>query len=793
MTTGDRSATPPPAIYLSFYCQIFARSFPAAWATGNVFPRELTRIHNEYMGDEKFGDELRRLRIEAGLSLTDLANRIHYTKGYLSKVENGIAQPNDALAELCDTELGTGGALKAVVPRRRRKLRARTFTVRPAGLPPATPFFVGREGEIVAIDAVLRGTGSGSPAVCAIDGLAGTGKTALAVHVARAVQDEFPDGVLFLDLHTYTPGTAEVGSAEALDRLVRQLGVPGDDIPRSAEDRAVLYRGCLVGRRVLVVIDNARTAAQVLPLLPGDPGCRMLVTSRNRLPGLDDAHHVSLGPLSGTEAVALFAAIAGTARMPADAEGQRLVAKVVEQCGRLPLAVRISAARYQSTLSWTPADLVDRLADRQSLFEELDDGTRSVYGAFRLSYEELAPALRELLVFLVLYPGTEIDPYVAGALVDLPMVRARRMLEHLETAHLVTVRPDGRFGSHDLVRLFAEETGVDDVPADRRTAALSRLLDYAVLAVEAADLKIAPGRHRPDMPVGYRAEVREFPDASAATAWLDAERAALVALVRVAADHGRHDCAWRLAFWLRDYFFLTKQWQEWLDTHRIALASARAIGDRWAEAATLNNLGIAHANQGDLDAAAQCYQQALPLFRDLSDEHGQVTTMANLGSTYYYRGRHEAALRELTSAAEFYLRTGAERNAALALRGVALAETAVGRYADSLAHATDALHTCLRLGLFVDAAMALNCLGWTHFRAGHHDLAAVTYQEAVAMAERANSAYEAARALTGLGNIAAAADDLVEAQRRWDEAEERYPNLNTVIVGESRARHAETP
>ncbi|HEY1571749.1 MAG TPA: tetratricopeptide repeat protein [Pseudonocardiaceae bacterium] len=745
------------------------------------------------MGDENFGAELRRLRNKAGLSLTELAHRIHYTKGYLSKVENGIAPPNEALAAICDTELRTGGTLTAVVPRRRRKIKARTFTVRPAGLPSTTPFFVGRESEIATIDAILRGTQPGSPAVCAVDGLAGTGKTALAVHVAHAVQDEFPDGVLFLDLHTYTPGATEVGSAEALDRLLRQLGVPGDEIPRSAEDRAVLYRGCLLDRRVLVVIDNARTAAQVLPLLPGDPGCRMLITSRNRLPGLDDAHHVSLGPLSDTEAVELFASVAGPGRMPADAEGRRLVAKVVDQCGRLPLAVRIAAARYQSTLSWTPADLVERLADRQSLFEELDDGTRSVYGAFRLSYEELAPALRELLVFLVLYPGTEVDPYVAGALVDLPMVRARRMLEHLQMAHLVTARPDGRSGSHDLVRLFAEEAGADDVPDERRRAALSRLLDYAVLAMEQADLRIAPGRFRPDTAIEHRPAVREFPDAAAATAWLEVEWSALTALVRVASDNGLHQRAWQLAFLLRDWFFLTKQWQPWVATHEVALASARAVGDRWAEATTLNNLGIAHVDQGDLDAADGYYQQALPLFRELSDEHGQVTTMANLGWTHYYRGRHEAALRELSAAAEFYRRTGAERNAAITSRGIALAETAVGRYADSLAHGTDALNTCLRLGLFIDAAMALNCLAWTHFRAGHHDMAAVTYRQALEMADRANSSYEAARAMTGLGNVAAAADDLVEAQRCWDEAEQRYPNLNTVTVGESRARHAETP
>lgn len=740
------------------------------------------------MAGGTFGAELRGLRMAAGWSLADLAERIHYSKGYLSKVENGHAPPNEALATLCDEELGTGGTLSAMVPRRRRKKGSIRIN-RPTDLPSATPFFLGRESEIKEIEAILRGNGRGSPAICAVDGLAGTGKTALAVHVAHAVADDFPDGVLFLDLHTYTPGTPEVDSAEALDRLLRHLGIPGDDIPRVAEDRAAFYRTCLRDRRILVVIDNARTADQVWPLLPGDPGCRMLVTSRNRLVGLDDAHHVSLGPLTADAAVELFAAVAGAARMPSD---MGVVETIVERCGRLPLAVRIAAARYQSNAFWSPEDLAARLADRQSLFEELEDGTRSVYSAFRLSYEELPPAQRELLVCLASYPGTDVSPYVAGALVDLPMARARRSLELLQTAHLVSARPDGRFHCHDLVRLFVEDIGATEMAAEQRRAAVARLLDYALLTAENADLLVAPGRHRPDWSHDYEPPTAHvFADTAAATAWFDAEWPALAALVRVAADHGRHDHAWRIAFLLRDYFFMTKLWQPWVDTHLVALASARAAGARWAEATTCNNIGIAHAGQGDLDTADRYYRMALPLFRELSDEHGQVTTMANLGRTDLYRGRHESALRELSAAAEFYRRTGARRNLAITLRGVALAETATGDYAASLGHAREALDICHELGLLVDAAMALNCLGWTHFRAGEHDLAAVTYRQAVDAADQANSDYEAARAITGLGNIAAAADDLAGAQRLWGEAEERYPDL-TSTVGESRVRYADT-
>jgi transcriptional regulator with XRE-family HTH domain len=196
------------------------------------------------MSDENFGVELRRLRLATDWSLNDLPKRIHYTKGYLSKVENDLAPANATLAALCDAELRTGGTLSARVPRRKRRIKNRTFTLRPAGLPPDTPFFVGRTDETAEIEAILRDTRPGSPFVCPVNGLAGIGKTALTVHAAHRVRDTFPDGVLYLDQHAYTPGTAELDAAQALDRLLRQLAVPAEEIPQSTDDRAVLYRGC---------------------------------------------------------------------------------------------------------------------------------------------------------------------------------------------------------------------------------------------------------------------------------------------------------------------------------------------------------------------------------------------------------------------------------------------------------------------------------------------------------------------------------------------------------------------
>jgi tetratricopeptide (TPR) repeat protein/transcriptional regulator with XRE-family HTH domain len=742
----------------------------------------------EVMGDENFGAELRRLRTEAGWSLTALSNRIHYTKGYLSKVENGVAPPNATLAGLCDAELNTGGVLIALVPHRRRKIRSRTFTVRPAGLPPATPFFTGRDDELDQIVALLRDTRARSAGVCALDGMAGSGKTALAVRAARQVEDEFPDGLLFLDLHAYTQGAREVDSAAALDRFLRQLGVPDEEIPRSEEDRAILYRGCLHDRRVLVVVDNVRSTHQVLPLLPGAPGCRMLVTSRNRLIALDDAHHVSLGPLTGTEATALFSSIAGRGRTPDDSDGRQVLTRVVERCGRLPLAVRIAAARYQGNPAWTLADLDERLSDRESLFAELDDGERSVYSAFQLSYDELPEEQRLMLMLLARYPGTDVDAHTVAAMADIPVPRARTSLDRLQTAHLLTPRPGGRFHCHDLLRAFARDVGERDLTTDQRRHATLTLLDYALHATERADVLVAPDRFRPvttyeHLPPGPRT----FADLPAALSWLGAEWPALVALVRVAAEHELHDRAWRLAFLLRGYFFHTKLWDAWIETHEVALASARAVGDRWAVAVTTNNLGVANIDRGEFGTAVGLYETALVLFRELRDEHGEVNALGNLGWVHHYQGEHEAAVRELSAALAFYRRTGNDRNAAITLRGIALAETALGHYADSIAHGEEALAFFEQRDALLDTVMALNCLGWTYFRSGRHDKATASYQRAAEIGVQADSPHETARAIMGLGNIAAAADDLPEARRQWADAERRYPDLNVTTVAESMA------
>jgi tetratricopeptide (TPR) repeat protein/DNA-binding XRE family transcriptional regulator len=732
-----------------------------------------------------FGGELRRLRQNAGISLATLADRVHYSKGYLSKVENGSSQPNESLAAMCDDVLRTEGALTALLAdaggRRRAK---RQSGATPFGLPPVTVHFTGRAPETAEVLAALR-TGRGP---CVLSGMAGVGKTALAVRCGHRVEAGFPDGVLFMDLRGHTPGLAAVEPAEALDRFLRLLGVPGDAIPVDVDDRASMYRDRLHGRAVLVVLDNARSAEQVAPLLPAEEKCRVLVTSRRRLTALDDAHHVAVGVLPAGEGVALLRSLLGQ-RADDDTDAETAPRDVVERCGRLPLALRIAAARLLATPSWRLADLSQRLEGEADRLLELDDGERSVAAVFRVSVATMPADQRRLFALLTVHPGADLDLPAAAALAGLPLPVTERLLGHLRDGHLVEQRASGRYHWHDLLRSFAAGEVANELTAEDRMRALTRLVETELHTAEAADRLLAPSRYRRDVTFAHPpTPVRVIAHADAALAWFRAEWPNLVVLCRAAFEQGLHTYSWQLAFSLRSFFYVAKLWDSWIESHEIALAAAVADDDRWAQAMTMNNMGLAFIDRGDLDAAEDHYVRALTLFREIDDQHGVHTTTANQAWVDHYRGDYASALGNLLAALEYYRSTGATRNAAITLRGVALVETALGEYDQAIEHAEEALRLVTDVGLDVDVSMAHNCLGWAWFRAGDLAAARMAYATALASCDRSGSTYEAARAETGLGNVAAAAGRVADAHELWAAADERQVLLDPVVVGEERAR-----
>ncbi|MFI9380781.1 ATP-binding protein [Kutzneria sp. NPDC052558] len=726
----------------------------------------------------EFGGELRRLRLAAGLSLRGLAARVHYSKGYLSKVENGRARPNPDFARACEAVLDADGALVA--------LAGAAVTVTGAGisgLPLRTPHFTGRRTELARIEEALLDRG-GAAIGCVLSGMAGVGKTALAVRAAGAAQPHFPDGCLFFDLRGYPAGATEVSSEEALDRVLRVLGVPGADIPPDQDGRANLYRDRLRGKRMLLVFDNVRGTGQVAPLLPAEPRCRVIITSRNRLNALDDAVHVPIGELAMAEAVALFRSVVGDdERLPAADEP---VAAVVEYCGRLPLAVRIAAARFRAGPPWTFDDFARRLSDEAARLTALDDGERSVAAAFALSYQQLSDQQKRVFALLALHPGRDIATPSAAALAGLEPAAAEQVLGQLANAHLIIERAGGYHQFHDLVRMFATEHALAEVPHVEREAAVTRLLDLALARTRACDELLAPQRYRPDL-LSHPA-IEGFAGWDCALSWLDVEWPNLVALCRTAAELGQHERCWRLALLLRDFFFRTKLWDPWIETHRHAAASAMAEGNTVAVAMTVNNLGMAYADRGDLDRARDNHRQALALFREIGDDNGATVALSNLAWVTLYLGQPETALRDMVIALESYRRAGSTRNAAITLRGMALAEVELGAFADALRHAEQARDEFA--GTDLDAAMALNCIAWVHYRAGRHQASAAHYQQAALFGERGRSPHEVARAKTGLGNIAATAGDHVAASQLWADATRLHPDLSAVTVGEATARLA---
>jgi DNA-binding SARP family transcriptional activator len=349
----------------------------------------------------------------------------------------------------------------------------------PRQLPAAAGHFTGRQAELAWLTDLAprcdpQAAAGDTVVISAIDGMPGIGKTALAVHAAHRLSPLFPDGQLFIDLHGYTRGHPPREPGDALGMLLRALRVPAQRIPEDAQERAALYRQRLAGTRTLVLLDNAAGEAQVRPLLPAAPGCLVLVTSRRRLKGLDDARSVSLGLLAPRDAAALLHAVAGPGRVRAD---DPLLDEIAHQCGRLPLALRIAGALLRHRPAWNPGHLAALLCDEHRRVSALSDGERDLATVIDLSYMSLSGRHRLLLRRLGLVPGPDADAYAAAALLDTDPDTATGLLEDLADHNLLIGHAPGRYRLHNLIRAHVRTLAATD-PAPDRDAALDRLLRH---------------------------------------------------------------------------------------------------------------------------------------------------------------------------------------------------------------------------------------------------------------------------------------------------------------------------
>jgi len=432
---------------------------------------------------------------------------------------------------------------------------------------------------------------------------------------------------------------------EVLASFLQALGVPGERVPVEVGQAAALYRSLLASRRVLVVLDNADHPEQVRPLLPGSPGCRVLVTSRDRLSGLvarEGAHQLRVGVLSQREAHLLLLRMLGHERVEAEPEAARELARL---CARLPLALRIAAAKLIGDPQRI-ADLVAELAagNRLSALAADGDEQAAVRAALDLSYESLPAEARRLFRLLGLAPETEVTCDAAAVLAKITVEEAAALLDRLFAAHLVNRLPDGRVVLHDLLRLYAAERCGREESQRERDAAMRRLLEWHLLAADAAARCLYPTHLRlPVRQVNVQPPAPVFADAAQAMEWLDAERATLVALTSHAANHGPRHVAWLLADILRGYFWLRMFLVDWLAVAQIGLAAARAGADLRAEAAAQLSLGDVYQDQGCYDNAGECYGAALALMRRTGWLQGQAAVLNNLSIVHWRAGRlHES-------------------------------------------------------------------------------------------------------------------------------------------------------
>ena len=639
----------------------------------------------------------------------------------------------------------------------------------PRQLPLAVGSFTGRQAQLDEILAAVATAEAEPPAapILTISGTAGVGKTALAVHAGHRLADRYPDGQLFIDLHGFTQGVPPVEPGDALDRMLRAMNIPGERIPNGLEDRAALWRSVLAGRRVLIVLDNAATEAQVAPLLPGAAGCLALVTSRRRIAGLDATYSIILDVLSPADALTLFTRVAGRERC--GSAPTEVLTEAIELCSRLPLALRIAAARLRSHPSWSVAGLVDRLRNRDQRLAELADSSRGVAAALDLSYRSLPEPAQQLYRLLGVHPGPDLDAFAAAALAGTTGAVARRRLDQLLDVHLLLEPTPGRYRFHDLVRAHAQAVAGEHREVDRN-AALTRLLDYyRHVAATAADHAYPHDRGlRPPIAPTFR----EAPDLSGPTSalrWLDAELPNLAAVAEFAASQGRLEHAWQLPTILHRHLRVRGHLKLAETMHDQGLAAARADGSLVGEAAAHRCLGHIKLLLGRNEEALAEFQQASTMAGALGDRATRADALNGAGYIYLRQGKYRLAQEQFQRVLSD-LAPDDHAWATNAQRGLAFIHRTNRRYDEALTHFGRALESARAAGnRFGEIAVQLD-IALVNRMAGRIAVALDQLERALVVARAVGYADGQLDALLHLGDTRLMRAEYQQAASHFEEA-----------------------
>jgi tetratricopeptide (TPR) repeat protein/transcriptional regulator with XRE-family HTH domain len=731
-----------------------------------------------------FAELLRRLRSDAGLTQEQLADAARLSPRSISDLERGIHQTarKDTARLLADalnlvgearTEFeatARGRVIDVVDPPRAPHPLARSIAATTPRLPHDVRSFIGREPELARLIEAVTEDG-GVVGIYAIDGMAGVGKSAFAVHAAHLLEHRFPDGQIFLPLHAHTAGQRPVDPNDALASLLLSIGVAAHQISAGLPERAGLWRAHLSGKRMLLVLDDAAGHEQVYPLLPATPGSLVLITSRRHLTALDDATSICLDTLPPDEAAALLIRLADRPELDAADPGVR---KINELCGYLPLAIGMLARQLHHHPAWTVTGLADDLAAARDRLELMHAENLSVAAAFDMSYHDLSRDQQRLFRRLGLHPGTDIDPYAAAALDDISPSLARRRLDDLFDQHLIAEPTSGRYRMHDLIRQHARALAANDNAEDRE-ATVGRLMNYYVTAATSV------GRHfnRGFPPANdTAASMPQAGTVEEAARWLEAERANMHALVDLAALRKQPGLGIEIATSMSGFLRTHGHWTQMQVLHLTALETAHEAGDRKGEVSILTNLGIVQRLTGRYKAAADTLARALDLCTELEDrQQGQANALVPLGVVHRLSKDFPTANATLARALELYRGLGDKLGQADALNELGCVERLTGDYRAAMASHNLALTLYRELGDPLGQAEALRYLGRAHQETGDFVAARSNYRMALELYRFLKDRLGEAHALNYLGIAEHQSDEYLTADATLTEALELYRGL----------------
>jgi tetratricopeptide (TPR) repeat protein/transcriptional regulator with XRE-family HTH domain len=749
-------------------------------------------------------EQLRTLKDASGWTLTEFGTRTHYARSSWERWFNGkrlitrsaltslaltlaidgapllelLERAESALAEEQEGRdrdgLGGAGFAQAAGGQGGQGLSV-AGAAAVAQLPVAVIDFAGRSTHIRTLCQALttRDRGPGQTPIAVLTGAGGMGKTTLAVHVAHLLAESFPDGQFFIDLHGME--LAPLDPARALYQCLLDLGIAPEAIPDTIETRAARLRSLMSGRRFLMVLDNARDAAQVRPLLPASEGCAVLVTSRSMLSGLVGAEHFGLSVLPLEEGRELFSKIVGDTRTSAEPDA---ATEIVQLCAGLPLGIRIAATRLAARPGWLIRDIAGRLTAEHRRLAELATEDLAVRASFRLSYDGLAGEVAHAFRVLGLVPSGTFELPATAALLGLSAAEAERVLETLTDANMLEAPSPGTYKLHDLLRLFAAELAAADLAEDDRDAALERLVRWYAVALQSVAETVARNRQLPPGRMLSAEGVPTFGSHNEALAWCRQEQDSLTWAIRSAAAAGQHEIAARIgallgvysnrsgAVWVEDLYLIglnsarrlgdvpVQAWllaalgaltaklehdEEGIAWLRQAMSLYEELGDKLGKARVINDLGTAHHNLGRFEPALEYFEQAETLFDALGLDQMRAMSLSNAGTVCRSMGAYDQALARYTQALEIRRRTGDRHGEGATRTALGTAYRLMAEPAESLAqlHAAVAIQRDLGTNHWW-LLTALDELGLTLAETGRTDEAMEAWTEAAVLAEEAN-------------------------------------------------------